>query len=51
MRLNERLEGHISNLERTIDGFLAGRPYEELLPALQLVNVDPFDKPVLDVGF
>jgi hypothetical protein len=51
MRLNERLEGHISNLERTIDGFLSGRPYEELLPALQLVNVDPFDKPVLDVGF
>ena len=51
MRLNERLEGHISNLERTIDGFLAGRPYEQLLPALQLVNVAPFDKPVLDLGF
>jgi phenylpropionate dioxygenase-like ring-hydroxylating dioxygenase large terminal subunit len=51
MRLNERFEGHISNLNRTIDGFLAGRPYEELLPALQLVNVAPFDKPVLDLGF
>jgi hypothetical protein len=51
MRLNERFEGHISNLQRTIDGFLAGRPYEELLPALHLVNVAPFDKPVLDLGF
>ena len=51
MRLNERLEGHISNLQRTIDGFLASLSYEELLPALQLVNVAPFDKPVLDLGF
>jgi hypothetical protein len=51
MRLNERLEGHISNLQRTIDGFLAALPYEELLPALKLVNVAPFDKPVLDLGF
>ena len=25
------LEGHISNFERTIDGFLAGLPYEQLL--------------------
>jgi glycine betaine catabolism A len=51
MRLNQRLEGHISNLQRTIDGFLAGRPYDRLLPALRLVNVAPFDKPVLDLGF
>ena len=51
MRLNERLEGHISNLNRVIDGFLAERSYEELLPALQRVNVAPFDKPVLDLGF
>ena len=51
MRLNERFEGHISNFERTIDGFLAGLPYERLLPALQTVNVAPFDKPVLDLGF
>ena len=34
MRLSERAEGHISNFERTIDGFLAGLPYEQLLPAL-----------------
>jgi hypothetical protein len=51
MRLNERLEGHISNLQRTVDGFLAGLPHERLLPALRTVNVAPFDKPVLDLGF
>jgi glycine betaine catabolism A len=51
MRLNERLEGHISNFERTVDGFLAGLDYERLLPALRLVNVAPFDKPILDLGF
>lgn len=51
MRLNGRLEGHISNLQRTIDGFLAGLPYEQLLPAVRSVNVAPFDKPILDLGF
>ena len=28
MRLSSGLEGHISNFERTIDGFLAGLPYD-----------------------
>jgi phenylpropionate dioxygenase-like ring-hydroxylating dioxygenase large terminal subunit len=51
MRLNEQLEGHISNFERTIDGFLAGLPHDRLLPALEALNVAPFDKPVLDLGF
>jgi hypothetical protein len=51
MRLNALLEGHISNFERTLDGFLAGLPYEKLLPAVQLLNVAPFDKPILDLGF
>jgi Ring hydroxylating alpha subunit (catalytic domain) len=51
MRLSSGLEGHISNLERTIDGFLAGLPYEQLLPALQALNVYPFDQPILDIGF
>ena len=51
MRLNEQLEGHISNFERTLDGFLAGLPYERLLPAVQSLNVAPFDKPILDLGF
>jgi hypothetical protein len=50
MRLSERAEGHISNFERTVDGFLAGLPYERLLPALRCVNVAPFDKPILDIG-
>ena len=35
------LEGHISNFERTIDGFLAGLPYEKLLPALQCDQREP----------
>ena len=42
---------HISNFERTIDGFLAGLPYEQLLPALQAVNVNPLDRPIVDLGF
>ncbi len=51
MRLSSGLEGHISNFERTIDGYLAGLPSDRLLPALQLINVSPFDKPFLDLGF
>jgi phenylpropionate dioxygenase-like ring-hydroxylating dioxygenase large terminal subunit len=51
MRLNEQLEGHISNFERTVDGFLAGLPYQQLLPALQKINVYPFEQPILDIGF
>ena len=51
MRLSAGLEGHISNFERTIDGFLAGLPHDKLVPALQSVNVYPFDRPILDLGF
>ena len=51
MRLSGGLEGHISNFERTLDGFLAGLPYERLLPALHAINVAPFDQPILDLGF
>jgi len=51
MRLSERSEGHISNFERTLDGFLAGLPYERLLPALHSVNIAPFEKPIVDIGF
>ena len=36
MRLSSGLEGHISNFERTIDGFLAGLSHEQLLPALRI---------------
>ena len=51
MRLSQEAEGHISNFERTLDGFLAGLPYERLLPALQTVNIAPFEKPIRDIGF
>ena len=51
MRLSSALEGHISNFERTVDGFLAGLPQERLLPAVQSINVYPFEQPILDVGF
>jgi phenylpropionate dioxygenase-like ring-hydroxylating dioxygenase large terminal subunit len=51
MRLSSGQEGHISNFERTIDGFLAALPHEQLLPAVQALNVYPFDRPILDLGF
>jgi hypothetical protein len=51
MRLSAGLEAHISNFERTIDGFLTGLPYEQLMPALRAVNDAPFDKDIADLGF
>ena len=48
MRISEQMEGHLSNLHRTIDGFLAGLPYERLLPALREVNVNPLERPIVD---
>ena len=51
MRLSEGMEGGIANFERTLDGFLAGRPYEQLDPALRAVNVNPLEQPVVDLGF
>jgi hypothetical protein len=50
MRLSAGLEGHISNFERTIDGYLAGLGHEQLTTALAAVNVYPFDKPIADLG-
>lgn len=50
MRLSEQIEGHISNYHRTIDGFLAGLPQEQLLPALPHINVNPLERPVVDIG-
>ena len=50
MRLSQGIEGHIGNFHRTIDGFLRELPYEKLLPALQAVNVNPLDRPVVDLG-
>jgi phenylpropionate dioxygenase-like ring-hydroxylating dioxygenase large terminal subunit len=51
LRLSERAEGHISNFERTVDGFLAGLSYERLLPALRTINVNPLEMPIVDIGF
>ncbi len=47
MRLSETMEGHVSNFERTVDGFLAGLPFDRLAPALQRgqrVPVRPTDR-------
>ena len=49
MRLSDRIEGLISNFERVIDGFLAGLPYERLVPAIQKTNTT-IDVPVADLG-
>jgi len=51
MRLSERAEGGIANFERTLDGFLAGLPYDKLLPALHSVNVNPLLSPIADIEF
>jgi Rieske 2Fe-2S family protein len=49
MRLSEGDEGHLANLERVIDGFLAGLPHERLLPALREVNVNPLTRPLVEL--
>ncbi len=49
MRLSERNEGHLSNFERTIDGFLAGLAYDRLLPALHEINVNPLERPIVEL--
>jgi hypothetical protein len=51
LRLSEGIEGGVSNFERTVDGFLAGLPYEQLLPALHQINLNPLERPVVDLGF
>jgi hypothetical protein len=49
MRLSTQIEGLISNFERLVDGFLAGLPYERLVPAIQRTNTT-IDVPVVDLG-
>ena len=51
MRLSAGIEGHISNFHRLLDGFLAGRPYQDLLSALPKVNVNPLEMPAVDIAF
>ena len=50
MRLSETGEGHISNLHRTIDAFLAGAPHKRLRKALEALNVNPLEQPIVDLG-
>jgi len=50
MRLSDQIEGLISNFERVVDGFLAGLPYETLVPAIQKTNTT-IDVPAADLGF
>ena len=45
MRLSDKIEGLISNFERVIDGFLAGLPYERLVPAIQKPPTPPSTYP------
>ena len=49
MRLSEQMEGHISNFHRTLDRFLTGLPYDQLMPALRHVNVNPLEMPIVDL--
>ena len=49
MRLSSRIEGLISNFERVVDGFLAGLPYDTLVPAIQKTNTT-IDVPMVDLG-
>jgi hypothetical protein len=51
MRLSETMEGHISNFQRLIDGYLARLSDDRLLPALREVNVNPLERPIVDIGF
>lgn len=50
MRLSEQAEGHISNFHRTIDGFLAGLPHKKLRKAVEALNVNPLEMPIVDLG-
>jgi len=50
LRLSEGIEGGVANFERTVDGFLAGLPYDKLLPALRQINLNPLERPVVDLG-
>ncbi len=50
MRLSPTAEGHLSNFERTIDGYLAGLPHAKLASALREINVNPLERPIVDLG-
>jgi phenylpropionate dioxygenase-like ring-hydroxylating dioxygenase large terminal subunit len=49
MRLSEQIEGHISNFHRVVDGFVGGLAHARLCAALPAVNVNPLDRPIVDI--
>lgn len=50
MRLSAGIEGGVANFERTVDGYLRGLPHQRLRRALEQINVNPLERPVLDLG-
>jgi hypothetical protein len=50
MRLSDRVEGMIGNYQRLVDGFLAGLPYDLLVPAMQRVS-GPIETEPRHLGF
>ena len=50
MRLSAEIEGHISNYQRLIDGYLAGLPHEQLGVAFEHINLNPLERPIVDIG-
>jgi phenylpropionate dioxygenase-like ring-hydroxylating dioxygenase large terminal subunit len=51
MRISAQIEGHLSNFHRTIDGYLEGRSSKKLLKALGELNINPLERPIVDLGF
>ncbi|MCK9541649.1 MAG: aromatic ring-hydroxylating dioxygenase subunit alpha [Novosphingobium sp.] len=50
MRLSRQVEGLISNYQRTIDGYLAGRPDSQIVAAIKKLT-GTFDDRIVDLGF
>jgi hypothetical protein len=50
MRLSNWVEGMIANYQRLIDGYLAGLPDDQLIPAMHQV-AGPIDVESRDIGF
>ena len=50
MRISAQIEGHLSNFHRTIDGYLEGRTSKKLLRAVHELNINPLERPVVDLG-
>jgi phenylpropionate dioxygenase-like ring-hydroxylating dioxygenase large terminal subunit len=49
MRLSGQVEGHISNFHRLLDRYLSGAPHDELVRVLPHINVNPLERPVVDL--